>query len=213
MSANLFALKEFGNIYTRIMNPTTDVLEKRCADEGGVLPLVAAIFSDSYYLICRRSYYCVSFAIRRNRHNVSLFITQNGHYNVDFVEDLTPEKIKPLIKENTKLVYFETYGNPKGDVLDIEGISTVAHEHNIPVMVDNTFAPGLFKAFDYGVDIVIHSLTKWIGGHGTSIGGVIVDSGNFDWSTGRFPEFTEPDPRYHGLKLWDTLAIFQVLEI
>ncbi len=213
-AANLFALKEFGNIYTRIMNPTTDVLEKRAAAlEGGTSALctasgMSAIFLAIHTILSAGDHIIASASLYGGTDTMFRYSLPKMGITVDFVEDLTPEKITPLVKENTKLVYFETYGNPKGDVLDIQGICDEAHKHKLPVMVDNTFAPGLFKAFDYGVDIVIHSLTKWIGGHGTSIGGVIVDSGNFDWSSGRFAEFTDPDPRYHGLKLWETFGNF-----
>ena len=127
---------------------------------------------------------------------------------VDFVEDLTAEKVKQYAKENTKLVYFETIGNPKGDVLDFKAISDEAHRHNVPVMVDNTFGPSLCQPIKHGVDIVIHSLTKWIGGHGVAIGGVVIDGGKFDWGNGKFPEFTEPDASYHGLKYWDVFGDF-----
>ena len=213
-AANLFALKEFGNIYSRIMNPTTDVLEKRCAAlEGGKAALctasgMSAIFLAIHTILSAGDHIIASASLYGGTDTMFRYSLPKMGITVDFVEDLTAEKIAPLVKENTKLVYFETYGNPKGDVLDIQAICDEAHRHKLPVMVDNTFAPGLFKAFDYGVDIVIHSLTKWIGGHGTSIGGVIVDSGNFDWSSGRFPEFTEPDPRYHGMMLWDTFGNF-----
>jgi O-acetylhomoserine (thiol)-lyase len=124
---------------------------------------------------------------------------------VTFVDDATPGKIAAAIKPNTKIVYFETLGNPKGDVLDIKGITDVAHAEGIATIADNTFAPIICRPIEHGVDIVVHSCTKWIGGHGTSIGGVIVDSGNFNWGSGRYPGFTEPDGAYHGLVYWDAL--------
>ena len=213
-AANLFALKEFGNIYTRIMNPTTDVLEKRCAAmEGGTAALctasgMSAIFLAIHTILSAGDHIIASASLYGGTDTMFRYSLPKMGITVDFVEDLTADKVASLVKDNTKLVYFETYGNPKGDVLDIESICQKAHSFNIPVMVDNTFAPGLFKGADYGVDIVIHSLTKWIGGHGTAIGGVIVDSGTFNWSSGRFPEFTDPDPRYHGLQLWDTFGDF-----
>ncbi len=123
-----------------------------------------------------------------------------------FLNDFTPENVKKAIRKNTKLVYAETIGNPKGDVPDFEAIAKAVHSEKIPFIVDNTFAPIICKPFNHGVDIVVYSCTKWIGGHGTSIGGVIIDSGKFDWSSGKFPEFTEPDESYHGLKIWDALS-------
>jgi O-acetylhomoserine (thiol)-lyase len=122
-----------------------------------------------------------------------------------FVVDPTPDAVKKAIRPNTKAVFLETVGNPKGDVPDLRAVAEVAHAAGVPVIVDNTFAPVLCRPFDHGVDIVVHSCTKWIGGHGTSIGGVIVDSGKFDWGSGRFPEFTSPDPSYHGLVVWEAL--------
>ena len=213
-AADLFALKVFGNIYTRIMNPTTDVLEKRSAAlEGGSAAVctasgMAAIFLG-IHTICEAGDHIISSASLYGGTDTQFrYSLPKMGIEVDFVEDMSAEKIKPLIKENTKLIFLETYGNPKGDVLDLESISDLARAHHIPTMIDNTFAPGLCKPIDYGINIVVHSLTKWIGGHGTSIGGVLVDGGNFDWSSGRFPEFTEPDPRYKGLKLWDAFGNF-----
>jgi O-acetylhomoserine (thiol)-lyase len=125
---------------------------------------------------------------------------------VTFLEEMTPDHVQKSIQKNTKMVYFETIGNPKGDVMDIEAIANVAHAEHVPVVVDNTFAPTLCKPIAFGADVVIHSLTKWIGGHGTSIGGILVDAGTFDWSSGRFPSFTEPDPSYHGMTYWPTFS-------
>eukprot|EP01043_Picozoa_sp_COSAG02_P078779 COSAG02_NODE_17906_length_972_cov_1.162658_2_plen_237_part_01 len=197
-AADLFALKTFGNIYTRIMNPTTDVLEKRCAAlEGGSAALctasgMAAIFLG-IHTICQAGDHIISSASLYGGTDTQFrYSLPKMGIEVDLVEDMTPEKVKALIKPNTKLIYFEVYGNPKGDILDIEGIAKVAKAHNIPTMIDNTFAPILCKPLELGVNIVIHSLTKWIGGHGTSIGGVLIDGGNFDWSSGRFSEFTDP---------------------
>ncbi|NQU41816.1 aminotransferase class V-fold PLP-dependent enzyme, partial [bacterium] len=137
------------------------------------------------------------------RHNFPKF-----GIGVTFVEDPTEEKIRKAIRPNTKAVFAETLGNPKGDVTDLAGISKAAHEQNVPVIIDNTFAPILCRPFEHGADIVVHSCTKWIGGHGTSIGGVVLDGGKFDWSTGRFPDFTAPDPSYHGLVYWDVFGDF-----
>ena len=211
-AANLFGLKEFGNIYTRIMNPTTDVLEKRCAAlENGTSAVctasgMSAIFLAIHTICCAGDHIIASSSLYGGTDTQFRYTLKRVGIEVDFVENMTPDKVRSLIKENTKCIYFEVYGNPKGDILDIEGITTVAKEHDIPTMIDNTFAPTLCQPKTYGVDIIIHSLTKWIGGHGTSIGGVVIDSGTFDWSSGRFPEFTDPDPRYNGLKLWDTFG-------
>ena len=211
-AANLFALKEFGNIYTRIMNPTTDVFEQRIAAlEGGTGALGVASGSAA-----------ITFAI--------LAITQVGdeivagnnlyggtyqlfHYTLPklgrttkFVNSRDPEAFRKAITPKTRALYIETIGNPKLDVPDFEAISKIAHEAGIPLVVDNTVGVGLVRPIDFGADIVVASATKYIGGHGTSIGGVIVDSGKFQWNNGKFPEFTEPDPSYHGLKYWDALS-------
>ena len=213
-AANLFGLKEFGNIYTRIMNPTTDVLEKRVAAlEGGSAALctasgMSAIFLAIHTILGQGDHIISSASIYGGTDTLFRYSLPKMGIGVDFVEDITAEKIKGMVKENTKLIYLETVGNPKGDVPDFESICKAAHDHNIPVMVDNTFAPSLCQPIKHGVDIVIHSLTKWIGGHGTSIGGVIVDGGSFDWSSGRFSEFTQPDGSYHGLKYWDVFGDF-----
>lgn len=211
-AANLFSLKEFGNIYTRLMNPTTDVLEKRIASlEGGVAALatssgMAAIFLATHTLASAGDHIVVSASLYGGTDTFFRFTLPRMGIEVTFVEDLDGEKLKAAIRDNTKFVYGETIGNPKGDVLDIPSISKVAHENHLPVVIDNTFAPIICKPIEHGADIVVHSLTKWIGGHGTSIGGIIVDSGNFDWSSGRFPAFTEPDESYHGLVYWDALG-------
>ena len=213
-AANLFALKEFGNIYTRIMNPTTDVLEQRVAAlEGGTAALCTASGMSAIFLaihtICSAGDHIISSSsIYGGTDTFFRYTLPKLGITVDFVEDLTADKIADYVKPNTKLVYFETVGNPKGDVLDFKAIADKAHEHGLPVMVDNTFAPGLCQPIKHGVDIVIHSLTKWIGGHGTSIGGILVDGGSFDWSQGRFSEFTEADQSYHGLKYWDVFGNF-----
>ncbi|MFC1498758.1 O-acetylhomoserine aminocarboxypropyltransferase/cysteine synthase family protein [Verrucomicrobiota bacterium] len=211
-AANLFALKEFGNIYTRLMNPTSDVVEKRIAAlEGGTGALLtssgmAAIFLAIHTIAEKGDHIVASSSLYGGTETCFRYTLPKIGLEVTFVDDATPEKIKAAIKENTKAVYIETIGNPKGDVLDIRGIADIAHAEGIPVIADNTFAPVLCRPMDHGVDIVVHSCTKWIGGHGTSIGGVIIDSGKFDWSQGRFPGFTTPDESYHGVVYWDALS-------
>ncbi|ADJ25704.1 O-acetylhomoserine/O-acetylserine sulfhydrylase [Dehalogenimonas lykanthroporepellens BL-DC-9] len=213
-AANLFALKEFGNIYTRIMNPTTDVFEKRVAAiEGGTGALAVASGQAAETLAL----------LNITRPGDQIVATSNlyggtyelFHYTfpklgreVLFVPSGNPEAIKAAITPKTRAVYTETIGNPKLDVPDFEVIADIAHQAGIPLVVDNTVGVGLVRPFDFGADIVIASATKYIGGHGTSIGGIIVDSGKFDWSNGKFPEFTEPDPSHHGLKFWETFGDF-----
>ncbi|UCC96822.1 MAG: homocysteine synthase [Phycisphaerales bacterium] len=206
-AANLFALKEFGNIYTRLMNPTTDVLEKRLAAlEGGVGGLAFSSGQSAIYVsifnICGSGGHIVS-SNSLYGGTVTLFSQTFAKLGIEvsFVDPKDPQNFTKAIKDNTRLVYIETVGNPKNDILQYEKISEIAHEHGIPVICDNTVTtPILFRPFDYGIDIVVHSCTKFIGGHGTCIGGAIVDSGKFDWTNGRYPELTEPDPSYHGVK-------------
>ena len=208
-AANLFALKDFGNIYTRLMNPTTGVLEQRLAAlEGGTAALatssgMAAIFLTSHTLCSAGDHAVVSASLYGGTDTFFRYTLPRMGVEVDFIEDINPEKVKTAIRDNTKMVYLETIGNPKGDVPDLSGIAQAAHGFGVPVVADNTFAPTICRPIEHGVDIVVHSLTKWIGGHGTSIGGVLIDSGNFDWNQGRFPSFTEPDPSYHGVVFWD----------
>jgi len=206
-AANLFALKEFGNIYTRLMNPTTDILEKRLAAlEGGVGGLgfssgMAAI-TTSVLNICKAGQHIVS-SNSLYGGTVTLFSQTFPKLGIDvtFVDPKEPENFEKAIKENTRLIYIESIGNPKNDILQYEKIADIAHKHNMPVICDNTVTtPILFRPFDYGIDIAVHSCTKFIGGHGTSIGGAIIDSGKFHWDNGRYPELTEPDPSYHGVK-------------
>ncbi len=210
-AANLFALKEFGNIYTRLMNPTTDILEKRIAsieDGTGALATssgMAAIFLSVTNIAKAGDHIISSGSLYGGTETLFRYTLPRFGIEVTFLDEFTPDKIKANIKAHTKLIYGETIGNPKGDVPDFERITSVAHENKLPVIIDNTFAPIICKPFEYGVDIVVYSTTKWIGGHGTSIGGMIVDSGRFDWSSGRFPEFTEPDESYHGVVYWDAL--------
>jgi O-acetylhomoserine (thiol)-lyase len=210
-AANLFALKEFGNIYTRLMNPTTDVVEKRIAAlEGGVGALatssgMGAIFLAIHTIASTGDHIVVSSSLYGGTDTLFRYTLPKMGIEVTFIEAITPEKVKAAIQPNTKAIYFESLGNPKGDVPDIAGITAVAHAENIATVVDNTFAPILCRPIEHGVDIVVHSCTKWIGGHGTTIGGVIVDSGKFNWGSGRYSEFTEPDGAYHGLVYWDAL--------
>jgi len=213
-AARLFALQEFGNIYTRIMNPTTDVLEQRVAAlEGGVGALGLA--SGQAAVI-----YSILNIARAGDHVVSAASLYGGTYNafvhtlprfgieVSLVDASDPAAVAAAIRPNTKAVFAETIGNPKVDVLDVRAIADVAHAAKIPLLVDNTLAtPYLLRPIEHGADIVIHSATKFIGGHGTTIGGVLVDGGTFDWAgSGRFPDFTDPDPSYHGVKYVDAFG-------
>ncbi|MDN4080394.1 homocysteine synthase [Paenibacillus polymyxa] len=206
-AADLFSLKEFGNIYTRLMNPTTDVFEQRIAAlEGGAGALATASGMAA-----------ISFSILNiagaGDEIVSASSLYGGTYNlfsttlpklgikVHFVDSDDPENFRQAITDKTKAIFAETIGNPQGNVLDVEAVAAIAHEYGIPLIVDNTFpSPYLLRPIEHGADIVVHSATKFIGGHGTSLGGVIVDSGKFDWkASGRFPGLTEPDPSYHGV--------------
>ena len=213
-AASLFALQQFGNIYTRIMNPTNDVFERRIAAiEGGTGALAVASGQAAETLailnITRVGDEIVS------ADNLYGGTYQLFHYTlpklgrtVRFVDSTKPEAFKKAITEKTRAVYAETIGNPKLDIPDFEAIAKIAHEAGVPFIVDNTVGVGLVKPIDYGVDILATSATKFIGGHGTSIGGVIVDAGKFNWGNGKFPEFTEPDPSYHGLKFWEVFGNF-----
>jgi len=211
-AANLFALKEFGNIYTRLMNPTSDVVEKRLAAlEGGTGALLtssgmSAIFLAIHTLAEAGDHIIASSSLYGGTETLFRYTLPKMGIEVDFIEDITVEKVEALVKPNTKLIYAETVGNPRGDVPDLKAIADAAHAHKLPLVVDNTFAPIICKPIEHGADIVVHSCTKWIGGHGTAIGGVIIDSGKFDWSQGRHTNFTEPDPSYHGLVYWEALG-------
>lgn len=206
-AGNLFALKEFGNIYTRLMNPTTDVLEKRLAAmEGGVGGLAfasgMAAITSGILNICRSGQHIIS-SNSLYGGTVTLFSQTFAKLGIEvtFVDPKEPGNFAEAIRENTKLIYIETIGNPKNDILEYEEIAKIAHDNGIPLFCDNTVAsPVLFRPIDYGADVVVHSCTKIIGGHGTSIGGIVIDSGKFDWANGKFPELTEPDPSYHGVK-------------
>lgn len=212
--ANLFALKEFGNIYTRIMNPTTDVFEKRIAAlEGGVAALATASGQAAQFL-------AITNILGAGDNFISTSYLYGGTYNqfkvqfkrlgiqVKFVEGDKPEDFEKLIDLKTKAIYLETIGNPKFNIPDFDAIAAVAKRHDIPLIVDNTFGAAgfLFRPIEHGASIVVESATKWIGGHGTSIGGVIVDSGTFNWANGKFPQFTEPSEGYHGLKFWEVFG-------
>ena len=212
--ANLFALKEFGNIYTRIMNPTTDVFEKRIAAlEGGVAALAVASGQAAQFIALNN-------ILQAGDNFVSTSNLYGGTYNqfkvafkrlgiqVKFTENDNIESYEKLIDGRTKAIYVETIGNPAFNVPDFEKLAALAHQYSIPFIVDNTFGAGgyLFRPLEHGANIVVESATKWIGGHGTSIGGVIVDGGNFNWGNGKFPQFTEPSEGYHGLKFWEVFG-------
>jgi len=211
-AANLFALKEPGNIYTRIMNPTSDVFEQRLAQlDGGVGALAVASGQSAITLsilnIARSGDEIVSAtSLYGGTYNLFKYTFEKLGIKVHFVDPSDPENFRRAVNDKTRAVFLESIGNPKLDVVDFEAISRVAHEEGLPVIVDNTVTPILFRPFDHGSDIIVYSATKFIGGHGTSIGGAIVDSGRFDWSSGRFPEFTEPDPSYHGLVYTEALG-------
>src|SRR5512138_1474137 len=212
-AAALFGLQEFGNIYTRIMNPTTDVLEQRVASlENGVAGLALASGQSAQFV-------AISSLMEPGDHIVSACTLYGGThtqfdvtfrrfgYDVTFVEPDDPENFRKAIKPNTKLLYGETISNPRGNVLDIEAVAKIAHAANVPLVIDNTFAtPYVCRPIDYGADIVVHSLTKFMGGHGTSIGGMIVDSGKFPWAQGNFPQLNEPARSYHGMKFTETFG-------
>ena len=216
-AANLFALKELGNIYTRMMNPTTDIFEKRIAAiEGGTGALAVASGQAAETLALLAITQVGDEIVSAN--NLYGGTYQLFHYTfpklgrkVKFVDSTKPSEFRRAINEKTRAVYAETIGNPKLDVPDFEALAEIAHDSGIPFVVDNTVGVGLVRPIDYGADVTVMSATKYIGGHGTSIGGVIVDSGKFKWNNGKFPEFTEPDKSYHGVKYWDTFGDFPSL--
>ncbi|HET9486324.1 MAG TPA: O-acetylhomoserine aminocarboxypropyltransferase/cysteine synthase [Chryseosolibacter sp.] len=212
--ANLFALKEFGNIYTRIMNPTTDVFEKRVAAlEGGVAALAVGSGQAAQFIALNN-------ILQSGDNFVSVPFLYGGTYNqfkvsfkrlgidVRFSADDKAQSLEKLIDKKTKAIYIETVGNPGFNIPDFEAISALAKKHDLPLVVDNTFGAAgyIFRPIEHGANVVVESATKWIGGHGTSIGGVIVDGGNFNWGNGKFPQFTEPSEGYHGLKFWDVFG-------
>lgn len=213
--ANLFALKEFGNIYTRIMNPTTDVFEKRVAAlEGGVAALAVASGQAAQFIALNN-------ILQVGDNFVSSSFLYGGSYNqfkvsfkrlgieARFADGDNPESIESQINDKTKAIYIETIGNPSFSIPDFEKISAIAKKHDLPLIVDNTFGAAgyLFRPLEHGANIVVESATKWIGGHGTTIGGVIVDGGNYDWGNGKFPQFSEPSEGYHGLVFKDVFGI------
>ena len=213
--ANLFALKEFGNIYTRIMNPTTDVFEKRVAAlEGGVAALAVASGQAAQFIALNN-------ILQVGDNFVSSSYLYGGSYNqfkvsfkrlgieARFADGDNPESIESQINDKTKAIYVESIGNPSFSIPDFEKISAIAKKHDLPLIVDNTFGAAgyLFRPLEHGANIVVESATKWIGGHGTTIGGVIVDGGNYDWGNGKFPQFSEPSEGYHGLVFKDVFGI------
>src|SRR5512133_42923 len=210
-AANLFALKEFGNIYTRLMNPTTDVFEKRMAAlDGGVGALAVASGQSAITLsllnIAQAGDEIVSTEnLYGGTYNLFQHTFSRLGIKVKFVPSGDLSAIERAITPKTKAVYSESIGNPKLDVADLEAIAKVAHAAGVPFILDNTVSPYLLRPFDFGVDIAVYSATKFIGGHGTSIGGVIVDSGKFDWTNGKFPLISEPDPSYHGINFVEAL--------
>lgn len=213
--ANLFALKEFGNIYTRLMNPTTDVFEKRIAAlEGGVAALATASGQAAQFIALNN-------ILQAGDNFVTSPYLYGGTYNqfkvafkrlgidVRFAADDTAENIEPLIDEKTKAIYVETIGNPGFNIPDFEKLAALANKHDLPLIVDNTFAAGgyLFRPLQHGAHVVVESTTKWINGHGTSIGGAIIDGGNYNWGNGKYPQFTEPSEGYHGLVFADVFGV------
>src|SRR5690554_653705 len=213
-AANLFGLKEFGNIYTRIMNFTTDVFEKRIAAlEGGVAAVAVASGQAAQFLT-------ITSLAQAGDNIVSTSYLYGGTFNqfkvqfkrlgidVKFVDSDKPAEFEKAIDSNTKALYVETIGNPRFNIPDFEAIAAIAQKHGIPLVVDNTFGAGgyLVRPIEHGANVVVESATKWIGGHGTSIGGVIVDAGNFNWGNGKFPQFSEPSEGYHGLKFWEVFG-------
>lgn len=212
--ADLFGLRKFGNIYTRLMNPTTDVFEKRIAAlEGGVTALATSSGQSAQFIALNNF-------IQAGDNFVSTSHLYGGTYNqfkvqfkrlgveVRFTPNDEPAEFEKLIDENTKAIYLETIGNPDLNIPDFDAIAAIAQKYDIPLIVDNTFGAGgyLFRPLEHGASVVVESATKWIGGHGTSIGGVIVDSGKFNWGNGKFPAFTEPSEGYHGMVFWDVFG-------
>lgn len=213
-AANLFGLREFGNIYTRIMNPTTDVFEQRIAAlEGGVAALATSSGQAAQFLALNN-------ILQAGDNFITTTYLYGGTYNqfkvafkrlgveARFADSDDAETFVKLIDKNTKAIYLETIGNPRLNIPDFKKFAAIAKEYDLPLIVDNTFGAGgyLFRPFEHGANVVVESATKWIGGHGTSIGGVIIDGGNYNWGNGKFPQFTEPSEGYHGLKFWDVFG-------
>jgi len=214
-AASLFGLQQFGNIYTRLMNPTTDVLEKRVAAlEGGVAGLAVASGQAAETLailnICEAGDEIISSAsLYGGTYNLFRYTLPKLGIKVRFVDPSRPEEFQAAINSRTKLIYAESLGNPKLDTPDFQAVAALAHAEGLPLFVDNTLAtPYLLRPFDHGADVIIHSATKFIGGHGTSLGGLIIDSGKFAWNQGRHSSVTSPDPSYHGLNYWETFGNF-----
>ncbi|HEY3421012.1 MAG TPA: O-acetylhomoserine aminocarboxypropyltransferase/cysteine synthase family protein [Methanomassiliicoccales archaeon] len=213
-AANLFGLKELGNIYTRLMNPTTDVFEQRVAAiEGGTAGLGVAsgqaAITYALLAVSRPGDEIVSADnLYGGTYELLNYTFPNLGRKVRFVKSTDVSSIEEAFTNKTRAVYLESVGNPKLDIPDFEAIAKIAHRNGVPLVVDNTTGIGLVRPIDHGADIVVHSATKYIGGHGNSIGGIIIDSGKFRWDNGKFPEFTEPDPSYHGLKYWETFGNF-----
>lgn len=212
-AASLFGLQAFGNIYTRIMNPTTDVLEKRLAAlEGGTGALALASGQAAITLallnITRSGQNILSSkSLYGGTYNLFNFTLPKMGIEVRFADFGSPSSLEPLIDDSTRMLYMESLGNPRNNVDDFRALADLAHNHGIPLVVDNTVTPPpLFRPGEHGADIVVHSLTKFVGGHGTSIGGAIVEAGSFDWANGKFPELVEPDPSYHGVSYWNAFG-------
>jgi O-acetylhomoserine (thiol)-lyase len=215
-AANLFGLKEFGNIYTRIMNPTTDVLEKRLAElHGGSGALAvssgqAAITLAVLNIASAGDNFVATSYLYGGTYNLFHYTLARLGIEARFVDSSNPEEVRQAIDDRTRFVYLESLGNPANNVDDYPDIAEVAHENGIPFIMDNTVTPPpLLNPFDVGADIAVYSLTKFIGGHGTGIGGAIVDSGRFNWNNGKFPEITEPDPSYHGVSYWEAFGLHE----
>ncbi|EMO53768.1 O-acetylhomoserine aminocarboxypropyltransferase/cysteine synthase family protein [Leptospira noguchii] len=215
-ASKLFGLQEFGNIYTRIMNPTTDVLEQRIAAlEGGVAALATASGQAAETLALLNivetgQEIVASSSLYGGTYNLLHYTFAKLGIKVHFVDPSDPENFRKAVNDKTRAFYAETLGNPKLDTLNLEAIAKVAHDSEVPLVIDNTLpSPYLVNPIEHGADIVVHSLTKFLGGHGTSIGGIIVDSGKFNWGNGKFKNFTEPDPSYHGLKFWEVFGKFE----
>jgi len=216
-AGNLFSLKEFGNIYTRLMNPTTDVFEKRIAElEGGIGALAVSSGQSAISLailnIAQAGDEIIAFDnLYGGTYNLLKHTLARLGITTHFVDSNKPEEISKYVNHKTKLVYAESIGNPKLNITDFELVAKIAHSHNLPFILDNTLSPYIFKPFNYGVDIIVYSATKFIGGHGTSIGGIIVDAGKFDWTIqengkNKFPLIADPDPSYHNLNFVEALA-------
>jgi len=213
-AADLFALRKFGNIYTRLQNPTTDVFEKRVAAmEGGVMAVglssgLSACFIALQNILLPGDNFISSHYVYGGTYNQFKVTFKRLGMEARFAQIEDPASIEAKIDENTKAIFVETIGNPAFAIPDFEALSAIAKKHDIPLIVDNTFAAAgyLFKPIEYGANVVVHAATKWIGGHGNSLGGVIVDAGNFNWGNGKFKQFTDPDEAYHGMKFWDVFG-------